>query len=35
VAVIRKLKMEQERFQVAFVGGVFVAGEIIIAPLRE
>src|SRR5262249_6244791 len=35
VAVIRKLKMEQERFQVAFVGGVFAAGELIIAPLRE
>jgi N-acetylglucosamine kinase len=35
VAVIRKLKMEQERFQVAFVGGVFGAGELIVAPLRE
>jgi len=35
VAVIRKLKMEQDRFQVAFVGGVFAAGELIIAPLRE
>lgn len=35
VAVIRKLKMEQERFQVAFVGGVFTAGELIVAPLRE
>jgi N-acetylglucosamine kinase-like BadF-type ATPase len=34
-AVIRKLKMEQERFQVAFVGGVFTAGELVMAPLRE
>jgi N-acetylglucosamine kinase-like BadF-type ATPase len=33
--VIRKLKMEQERFQVAFVGGVFTAGESVSAPLRE
>jgi N-acetylglucosamine kinase-like BadF-type ATPase len=33
--VVRKLKMEQERFQVAFVGGVFAAGEFVIAPLRE
>ena len=35
VAVIRKLKMEQDRFQVAFVGGVFAAGELIVAPLRD
>ena len=35
VTVIRKLKIEQERFQVAFVGGVFSAGELVIAPLRE
>jgi N-acetylglucosamine kinase-like BadF-type ATPase len=35
VTVIRKLKMEQEHFQVAFVGGVFSAGELVIAPLRE
>jgi N-acetylglucosamine kinase-like BadF-type ATPase len=35
VAVIRRLKMEHERFQVAFVGGVFAAGEFVIAPLRE
>ena len=32
--VIRKLKMEQERFQVTFVGGVFAAGELLIASLR-
>jgi N-acetylglucosamine kinase-like BadF-type ATPase len=33
--VVRRLKMEPERFQVAFVGGVFAAGEFVIAPLRE
>jgi len=35
VAVIRKLQMEPERFQVAYVGGVFRAGELILSPLRE
>ncbi len=35
VTVIRKLKMEQERFQVAFVGGVFSAGESVTVPLRR
>src|SRR5260221_560772 len=30
--VIRRLKMEPESFQAAFVGGVFVAGELVIAP---
>jgi N-acetylglucosamine kinase-like BadF-type ATPase len=35
VAVIRKLKMEQERFQVSFVGGVFSAGDSVIGPLRD
>src|SRR5687767_1724710 len=35
VAVIRKLHMENERFQVAYVGGMFSAGELIPAPLRE
>jgi N-acetylglucosamine kinase-like BadF-type ATPase len=35
VTVIRKLKMEQERFQITFIGGVFAAGELVIAPLRE
>jgi N-acetylglucosamine kinase-like BadF-type ATPase len=35
VTVIRRLKMEPESFQVAFVGGVFAAGELVIAPLRE
>jgi len=33
--VIRKLKMERDRFQVAFVGGVFTADQFVIAPLRE
>lgn len=35
IAVIRKLHMENERFQIAYVGGVFAAGELIIASLRE
>jgi N-acetylglucosamine kinase-like BadF-type ATPase len=34
-AVIRSLKMEQERFPVAFVGGVFAAGELMLEPLRN
>ena len=34
-AVIRKLRMERERFQVAYVGGVFAAGELLLDPLRE
>jgi glucosamine kinase len=35
VAVVKKLKMERERFRVAYVGGVFAAGELVLAPLRE
>ncbi len=35
VAVIRKLNMQAERFQVAYVGGVFHADELILRPLRE
>ncbi len=35
VAVIRKLNMRAESFQVAYVGGVFRADELILAPLRE
>ncbi len=35
VTVIRKLKMEHERFQVAFIGGVFSAGELVTETLRE
>src|SRR5438105_800441 len=34
VTVIRKLKMEPERFQIAFVGGVFAAGALYVRPLR-
>ena len=33
-AVIRKLRMGRERFQVAYVGGVFAAGDLILDPLR-
>lgn len=33
-AVIRNLKMEGERFQVAYVGGVFAAGELLLEALR-
>jgi len=35
IAVIRGLRMERERFQVAYVGGVFNAGELLLEPLRE
>ena len=35
VAVIRHLQLERERFQVAYVGGVFrAAGELMLEPLR-
>lgn len=35
-AVIRNLKLEPERFQVAYVGGVFAAaGEMVLGPMRE
>lgn len=34
-AVIRSLRMGSERFRVGYVGGVFAAGEMILAPLRE
>ena len=35
-AVIRNLKLESERFQVGYVGGVFAsAGEVILVPMRE
>ncbi|HLL69996.1 MAG TPA: BadF/BadG/BcrA/BcrD ATPase family protein [Pyrinomonadaceae bacterium] len=33
--VIRKLRIERESFQVAYVGGVFAAGELVLAPLRK
>ncbi|HZT60590.1 MAG TPA: BadF/BadG/BcrA/BcrD ATPase family protein [Pyrinomonadaceae bacterium] len=35
LAVARKLKMEHESFQVAYVGGVFAAGRLILDPLGE
>lgn len=35
VAVVRKLSLERESFQVAYVGGVFGAGALILDPLRE
>jgi N-acetylglucosamine kinase-like BadF-type ATPase len=35
IAVIEQLRMEREEFQVAYVGGVFEAGELILGPLRE
>ena len=34
-AVIRKLRMEQENFPVACVGGVFAAGDLVREPLRR
>lgn len=35
VTVIRKLRLETEAFDVATVGGVFSAGDLILRPLRE
>src|SRR2546423_1021910 len=34
-AVIKKLRMENEEFPVAYVGGVYGAGELVLAPMRE
>jgi N-acetylglucosamine kinase-like BadF-type ATPase len=34
-AVIRGLQMEREKFQVAYVGGVFKAEELLLKPLRQ
>lgn len=34
-AVIRNLRMSRERFQVAYVGGVFAAGDMVLDLLRE
>jgi N-acetylglucosamine kinase-like BadF-type ATPase len=34
-AVIRKLRLGRERFQVGYVGGVFAAGDLLLEPLRE
>ena len=33
-AVTQQLEMSQERFHIGYVGGVFAAGELILAPLR-
>lgn len=35
VAVIRRLRMQQDEFLVCYVGSVFLAGELILEPLRE
>jgi N-acetylglucosamine kinase-like BadF-type ATPase len=35
IAVIEQLRMERDEFQIAYVGGVFEAGDLILAPLRE
>jgi N-acetylglucosamine kinase-like BadF-type ATPase len=35
IAVIEQLRMERDEFQVAYVGGVFEAGDLILNPLRE
>ncbi|HEX2487777.1 MAG TPA: BadF/BadG/BcrA/BcrD ATPase family protein [Blastocatellia bacterium] len=35
IAVIEQLRMERDEFQVAYVGGVFEAGELILDHLRE
>ena len=35
IAVIEQLRMERDEFQVAYVGGVFEAGGLILDPLRE
>jgi len=34
-AVVRKLRMESEKFQVAYVGGVFAAAELVLETLRK
>jgi N-acetylglucosamine kinase-like BadF-type ATPase len=35
-AVIRNLKLERDRFQVAYVGRIFIAaGELVLAPMRD
>jgi N-acetylglucosamine kinase-like BadF-type ATPase len=35
IAVIEQLRMDRDKFHVAYVGGVFEAGELILGPLRE
>jgi N-acetylglucosamine kinase-like BadF-type ATPase len=34
-AVIKKLRMENEKFTVAYVGGVYGSGEMVLDPMRE
>lgn len=34
-AVIKKLRMENEKFPVAYVGGVYGAGDLVLDPLRD
>jgi N-acetylglucosamine kinase-like BadF-type ATPase len=35
IAVIEQLRMERESFRLAYVGGVFEAGELVLAALRQ
>jgi N-acetylglucosamine kinase len=35
IAVIRRLRMQQDEFRVCYVGSVFLAGEMILTPLGE
>jgi len=35
VAVVEQLRMEHDTFRVAYVGGVFEAGDLVLNPLRE
>jgi N-acetylglucosamine kinase-like BadF-type ATPase len=35
IAVIRRLRLERERFQIAYVGGVFSAGQMVLEPLGQ
>ena len=35
IAVIQKLRMEGDEFQIGYVGGVFAAGNLVLDPLRK
>jgi glucosamine kinase len=35
IAVIERLKMQEETFRISYVGGVFEAGDLIIPPMRD
>ena len=35
IAVIKTLRMENDEFPVAYVGGVYGAGELVLAPMRD